>query len=266
MNIYLQELKMNLRSVLTWSLSIAAVLFLFFSIFSTIADDMEMLNAMMANYPPELLAAFGWDQMDLGTVLGFFAFSFSFIQIFVSIQAANYGFSLVSIEERELTADFLLAKPVSRPTILTSKLLAALTSLLITNAVVWATSFAAVNTFSGDRSFDNATLAKVLVTVTFLQLFFLTVGLVVSLMVKKVPSVISLSMGSVFGMYILAAFGGSLGEDKFDYLTPFKHFETTRIVNTGEYDFPKVMISVAVIVLSVAASYVLYQRRDIPTV
>jgi ABC-2 type transport system permease protein len=73
-------------------------------------------------------------------------------------------------------------------------------------------------------------------------------------------------MGSVFGMYILAAFGGSLGEDKFDYLTPFKHFEATRIVNTGEYDLPKVMISVVVIVLSVAASYVLYKRRDIPTV
>ena len=54
----------------------------------------------------------------------------------------NYGFGLVSIEESELTADFLLSKPVSRAQVLTSKLLAALTSLIITDLVVWVTSFA----------------------------------------------------------------------------------------------------------------------------
>lgn len=266
MNIFQLEFKMKLQSVITWSLSIAALLFLFFSIFSTIVEDMEALNAVMANYPPELLAAFGWDQMDLGTVLGFFAFAFSFIQIMISIQAANYGFSLVSVEERELTADFLLAKPVGRAKILTSKLLAALTCLLITNIVLWVASFSSLNAFAGGRSYDSQILTKILITAAFLQLFFLAIGLVISLMVKKVPSVISLSMSSVFGMYILAAFGGSLGEDKFDYLTPFKHFEASKIVSSGEFDIPKVIISVAVIIISVIGSYVLYKRRNIPTV
>ena len=47
----------------------------------------------------------------------------------IALQAANYGYSLVSVEERELTADFLLSKPVGRVQILTSKLLAALRDL-----------------------------------------------------------------------------------------------------------------------------------------
>jgi ABC-2 type transport system permease protein len=266
MNIYKQEFKMILRSVITWSVSIGAIFFLFFSIFSTIAEEMDALNAVMANYPPELLAAFGWNEMDLGSVLGFFAFTISFIQIMIAIQAANYGYGLVSVEERELTADFLLAKPVSRPTILTSKLLAALTGLAITTLVVWVVSFLSVTTFSSGRSFDQGTLVMVLVTIPLLQMFFLSVGVAVSLVVRKVPSVITFSLATVFGMYILAAFGGSLGEDKFDYLTPFKHIEATRIVATGEYDLAKIAISVAVIVLSITASYVLYQRRNIPTV
>lgn len=266
MNIYIHELKMKLGSILTWTISITGILFLFSSVFSTIAADMEALNTVMANYPPELLAAFGWDQMDLGTVLGFFAFTMSFAQLLITIQAANYGFSLVSIEERELTADFLLAKPVPRYKILTAKLMAALTALLITNVVVWVASYATVNIFSDGRSFDQGTFQLILFSVTFLQLFFLTVGLAVSLMVKKVPSVTSVSLGSVFGMYILAAFGSSFGEDKFDYLTPFKHFEATKIVATGEFDMSKVIVSVTVIVLSVIASYILYQRRNIPTV
>ena len=266
MNIYLQELKMKIGSIITWSISIAGLIFLFFSVFSTITGEMELLNEVMSNYPPELLAAFGWDQMDLASVLGIFAFCFSFIQIMISLQAANYGYSLVSVEERELTADFLVAKPISRVKILTYKLLAALTALLITNLVLWITSFFAAATYSNGRTYDSGILAKMLVTAFFLQLFFLTVGLVISLMVKKIPSVTAISLGSVFGMYILAAFGGTMGESAVDYLTPFKHFEATGILNTGEFDMPKVMISIAVIILSTFGGYVLYQRRNIPTV
>ena len=70
---------------------------------------------------------------------------FLFCQICLAIQASNYGFSLVSIEERELTADFLLAKPIGRGKILTAKLLAALAALTITNLSVWASSFFVIN-------------------------------------------------------------------------------------------------------------------------
>ncbi len=96
---------------------------------------------MMDRFPKELLMAFGMVNMDWSTILGFFALIFLFVQICLAIQAANYGFGLVSIEENEWTADFLLTKPVGRGGIMTSKLLAALTGLTITNAVVWIVSF-----------------------------------------------------------------------------------------------------------------------------
>ncbi len=94
--------------------------------------------------------------MDLATVLGFYSFVFMFVQLCLAIQASNYGFGLVSIEESELTADFLLSKPVSRAQVLTSKLLAALTSLTITNLVVWVSSFAAISLFRGEHEYESA--------------------------------------------------------------------------------------------------------------
>ncbi len=109
------------------------------------------MNELLAKFPPELRAAFGMDKMDLSTVLGFYSFIFLFVQLCLAIQASNYGFGLVSIEESELTADFLLSKPVSRAQVLTSKLLAALTSLTITNLVVWVSSFVAISLFRGER-------------------------------------------------------------------------------------------------------------------
>ena len=148
MNIYKHEFKAKLRSVITWSLSLALLLFIFTSIYSSFSASSALLNEAMAQMPPQLLMAFGIDQLDLSTVLGFYSMIFLFCQICLAIQAANYGFGLVSIEESELTADFLLAKPVSRTSIMTSKLLAALTALTITNRVVWVSSYAAIAMFT----------------------------------------------------------------------------------------------------------------------
>jgi ABC-2 type transport system permease protein len=235
------------------------------SLFSAFASDAELLNEAMAQMPPELLTAFGMTGLDLSTVLGFYSFAFLFCQICLAIQAANYGFGMVSVEERDLTADFLLAKPVGRPKILTSKLLAAFTSLTITNIVIWVVSFLVINLYRDGRSYETQTLVLLLLSIVVFQLFFLSVGMVLSLLMKRVRSVTSVSMALAFGMYVLSAFGGMLGEDTFDLITPFKHFEPNSIIATGAYDVPLVMISVVTILVSIVGSYVLYGKRNIQT-
>lgn len=262
MNIYKQEFRMNLKSVVTWSFWVAVFIVLYTAALSSIATDAALLNEMMANFPEELLIAFGMQGLDMSTVLGGYSFVFLFCQVLLAIQAANYGFSLVSIEERELTADFLLAKPVARTTILTSKLLSALTGLTITNAVAWISSFIAINLFSNGRTYETKPLILLLLSIAVFQLFFLSVGILVSLLVKRVRSVTPYAMGLAFGMYILSAFGGMMGDVKLELITPFKHFDPNYIINNSEYDLPLVMITVFVIVVSIGGSYLLYNRRD----
>jgi beta-exotoxin I transport system permease protein len=264
MNIFKQEFKMYLRSVITWSVAVAVLILVFVSLFSSFAQDAALLNEMMANFPEALLTAFGLNGVNLATVLGYFGFVFLFVQICLAIQAANYGFSLVSIEEREWTADFLLAKPVGRPQILTSKLLAALSGLIITDIVVWISSFGFINLFKGDATYEASSLLLLLLSIVPFQLFFLAVGLVVSLLVKRIRSVTPYSMALGFGMYVLSVFGDMLGESTLEKLTPFKHFDPNYIIQHGAYDLPLLLISVSVIVISVVGSYLLYTRRDIP--
>jgi len=265
MNIYKHEFKMNLKSVITWSLSVMALIFVYTSLFSSFAKDAELVNDVMAQLPEELLIAFGMTGLDMSTVLGFFSFVFLFTQICLAIQASNYGFSLVSIEERELTADFLLAKPIGRAQILTTKLLAALTSLTVTNIVVWISSFTFVNIFRDGREYEAKALVLLLLSIVVFQLFFLSVGMVISLLMKRVRSVTPLSMGLAFGMYILSAFGGMLGDSKLELITPFKHFDPNYIIGNSAYDMPLAFISVLVIAISIVGSYLLYTKRNIPS-
>lgn len=267
MNIFRQEFKMHSRSVIIWSLAIAALLFIYVAMFSSFAKDTELLMEMLSNFPPQLLTAFGMENVEqMATVLGYFGFAFLFAQICLAIQAAGYGFSLVSVEEREWTADFLLSKPVGRAEILTSKLLAALAGLTLTNLAVWISSFLFINLFKGDRTYETQPLLLLLLSIAVFQLFFFSVGLVISLLVKRVRSVTPYSMALGFGMYVLSVFGDMLGESTLELVTPFKHFDPSYIIGHGAYDLPLVLISVVVIVISLVGSYLLYIRRDIPAV
>lgn len=263
MNIYKLEFKMHVRSLVIWSVALILLIFFFMSVFTSIAVDAELMNEMMSQFPQELLVAFGMNDLDLSSVLGFYSLAFLFCQICFAVQAANYGFTILSVEETDLTADFLLSKPVGRTRILTSKFLAALTGLTITNLVVWISSFVFINVYRGERTYETRTLLLLLLSIAVFQLFFLTVGMVVSLLVKRVRSVTPFSMGLAFGMYVLSAFGGMLGEDTLEIITPFKHFEPNYIIRHGTYDMPLALISVLLIVISIGGSYLLYARRDI---
>lgn len=265
-NIFLHEFRIRRRSVIIWSLSLAVLLTFFFAMYPIFADEAALMNEFLARYPQELRAAFGMDRMDLSTVLGFYGFTFLFAQLCLAIQAANYGFGLVSIEESELTADFLLSKPVSRTQVLTSKLLAALASLTITNLVVWAISFFAIELFRGEHTYAAGPLLLVLISIMIFQLFFLSVGLIISLLVKRVRSVTPYALGLGFGMYVLNAFSGVFGDIALELITPFKHLDPTYILVEGKYDLPLLLLNLAVSLVALGVSFWRYNRRDIPAV
>lgn len=264
--IFRYEFRARLKSVLIWSLSVAAILFLIMAIYPSFADEAELMRSMLAKMPPALLEAFGMNRINMADLLGFFSFVYLFVQLCLAIQAGNYGFGLVSVEESELTADFLLTKPVSRTQVLTSKLLAAVTCLTLTNLVVWIMSFVSLTTFNAGRTYTASTLLLVLVSNILFQLFFLSVGLVVSLLVKRVRSVTPYSLGLAFGMYVLSAFSGVFNEVALEYLSAFKHIDPTYIVQKAAFNTPLVLLNAAVTLVSLAVSYWLYIRRDIHAV
>jgi ABC-2 type transport system permease protein len=264
--IYKFELRTRMRSVIIWSVALIFLIVFFFSIFPAFSDQAAAMNEFLSKYPAQLRAAFGMDKMDLGSVLGFYSFIFTFVQLCLAIQASMYGFGLVSVEENELTADFLLSKPVSRVQVLTSKLLAALTSLTITNLVVWVSSFIAVMLFNGGREYDPRTLLLLLLSILIFQLSFFSVGLVISLLVKRVRNVTPYALGLAFGAYVLNAFSGIFADLKIEMITPFKHFDAVTIVKVSAYNYPLVLLNIVVTVLALVASYWLYIHRDIPAV
>jgi ABC-2 type transport system permease protein len=109
-------------------------------------------------------------------------------------------------------------------------------------------------------------LTLLLASVLIFQAFFLGVGLIISLLVKRVRSVTPYALGLGFGMYALGAFSSIGDVTALELITPFKHFDPRYIIQHGAYDLPLVALNVGVTVISLLAVYWLYLRRDIHAV
>jgi len=263
MNIFKLEFKEKIKSSLIWSVSMFILIYAFMSFFQTFAGNAEGMTLMLENYPEELLKAFGMSSVDLSTIAGYFTMTMLFTQICLAIQASNYGFSILSIEERERTADFLLTKPIKRRKIFISKLLSAFIALTITNAVVWGSTLLFVEIFNEGQVYDINVFIKMLSTIVLFQLYFLGIGMVISVLVKKVRSVLSFSMALSFGMYMISALGSIIGEDVLAYITPYKYFEPSYLIINGKYDSKMIIVCSVIIIVSIIASYILYIKRNI---
>lgn len=264
MNIFRYEFKGYIRSIVLWSVGIFAIMIMFMAFYPSFGKDAALMDKMLESYPEELLAAFGMNGgLSLSTVLGFLVFAFVFVQLCLAIQSSIYGFSFLSVEERELTADFLMTKPVSRKTIIISKFIAVLTSLIITNVITWVATFVSIELFKDGMEYDSGKVVLLLASIIIFQMFFLSIGMIVSLLVKKVRNVLSYSMALAFGLYILNALRGIIGGELLGIFTPYYHFDPSYILDKGKYDLGLASISLGVIIVSIVASYSLYQRRDI---
>lgn len=264
MNIFKQEFMMKRKSILIWSLSIAGFIIFYMAFFPSMSQDSVGFEAIMESFPEEMLQALGLrDGMSMASLIGYFTLTFTMMQLGIAIQSANYGFSILTEEERELTADFLMSKPVSRQKIYWSKFLAALLSLVITSVVVGIGSFIALELFNGGETYKVSNVLMLLLTVPVFQLLFLSIGMFISLLFRKVRSVLSLSMSLAIGLYVINSVRGVLDSELLGYITPYYYFEPGVILKSGEYDLRLFLIAIGVIAISLISSYLIYNKRDI---
>ena len=264
MNIYKFELSMLRKSILIWALAIPLGTIFYMSFYPMIAQDTTAFAAVIENYPAEFLAAFGMNpELPMFSLLGYLSLTFGMVQIPLAIQASNYGFHILSVEERELTADFLLSRPITRAKIFIIKCLAAFTSLTIVNIAMWIGTIGVILAVKGDSDPEFGKVIVLLSSIVFLQLAFFGIGLLISVSIKKVSSVLSFSMALGFGMYILSSLGAILTSDIFNIISPYAHFSPTHILINGSYDWSLAIISILIILVTIPLSYFLYHKRNI---
>ena len=149
MNIFMRELKANLRSLLIWGVIVILFVVVGVSKFSAYYNNPDML-AILDNLPPAVLAAFNLQAFNLTTVSGFFGIMFTYYALLLSHCRRHVGQRHHSKEERDKTVEFSLTLPVTRSRLVTAKTLAALVNCIGLLLITWGASLVSAARYQPD--------------------------------------------------------------------------------------------------------------------
>lgn len=265
MNIFINELRLNGKAAFTWIVSISAFIFMFMAVYPAFSSDVENTRKLFEGFPEPVRKALGLMLDNFFTVLGFYTYIFMYVTLSGAIQAMHLGLSALSKETRDKTADFLMTKPVSRKRIMTAKLLAVLAIIVATNLVCTLAAAAALR-LAGSDGYDTSAFIMITATLFFIQLIFAAMGVLISMLVPKIKSVLPVALGTVFGFFILNMFDSVVGKEEIRYLTPFKYYDLNLVIREGTYETQFLVITAVFVAVAVAVSYIIYGKRDVHAV
>lgn len=262
MSIYWQELRFYRRSVLIWITTLCVITLTFLSVYPSMATQIDTFREVISRYPQALLTVINFRFEIFFSIYGFLSYLMTFIWIAGAIQAMNLGLNALGKETSGKTADFLLSKPVSRNNILSQKLLAIFSIIVITN-LAFTTIIVTSSRFISPSTFNFKLNVLIALTLFFVQTFFLVVGFLLGAILPKVKTAVSISLPVVFGFFILSSFSAILDKPSAYYFSPFKYFDALYIFHNGHYDYKYLWTLLGLVVFCMAVSYFFYNRKDI---
>jgi ABC-2 type transport system permease protein len=262
MNIFIHELKANLKSLVIWSVIIGLFVIIGAAKFIAYYGNPEMLK-ILDSFPPAVLDAMSMRGFNLTTVSGFYGIMFVYFGLMGAIAAAMWGSNTISKEERDKTVEFSLVLPVSRSRVVTAKALAALVDCIVLVVVTWGMSLVAVRQFHPDSAFYSF-LALEMRALFMIELIFLAIGLLLGCAMKQYKWSASTAVGIILVTYFISVI--SALHEKLDFLqwlTPFKYYDSFYMFSNGHLNTGYVLLSIGIIFACLVVAYLVYNRRDL---
>ena len=261
MNVFIRECKANKKALIIWSVCMFMLVMSGMGKYTAYASGAAGAD-IFDTLPHTMKVIIGFGDFDVTTMSGFYALLFPYIQLTVAIHAVLLGSSIIAKEERDKTTEFLMAKPISRKVILTSKLLVALINIVIINIVCVLSSFAIVSTFDAAEDITKE-IVLLHATMFLIQLIYLSLGAVIAATMPKSKRSGTVGVNILLAGYVISKITGLVEELKvLNLFAPLNYFSLERAVIQGEVSMVITLLTIALTAVFVIITYYFYQRRD----
>lgn len=262
MNIFLRELRANLKSLLIW----AGIVILFnlvgFSKFSAYYGNPEMLK-ILDSFPPAVLSALSVNAFNLTTVSGFYGIMVVYFGLMLAISAAMWGSDIIAKEERGKTVEFSLTLPVTRSRLVTAKTAAAAVNCILLLLVTWGVTLVGARNYAPNEEFYRF-VATSIPAYLLMQFIFLAIGIFLGCAMKQHKRAGSIAISVLLATYFASILSGlSKDLDFLKFFSPFKYFDPVLMLKESRLETPYVLLSVALVVVFMVGAYLTYSRRDL---
>lgn len=260
MTLIKHELRRGKTSFFIWTSSIGFLLATCIFLFPEMKGQMEGVNDMFASMG-SFTEAFGMDRLNFGTLTGFYAVECGNVlglggAFFASLCAVG----ILSKEEKEKTAEFLLTHPVSRKRIITEKLIAVLIQVTAMNIIIYALAVGSISAIGEEIPLKEISLLHLAYYLLQLELACICFG--ISAFLHK--GSVGVGLGVAVMMYFLNIIANITDVAEFlKYITPFGYCEGADIISKGSLDLTLIIIGTVIGIIGIIIAFLKYTKKDI---
>ena len=260
MTLIKHELRCGKTSFFIWTSSIGFLLATCIFLFPEMKGQMEGVNDMFASMG-SFTEAFGMDRLNFGTLTGFYAVECGNVlglggAFFASLCAVG----ILSKEEKEKTAEFLLTHPVSRKRIITEKLIAVLIQVTAMNIIIYALAVGSISAIGEEIPLKEISLLHLAYYLLQLELACICFG--ISAFLRK--GSVGVGLGAAVMMYFLNLIANIADVAEFlKYITPFGYCEGADIISKGSLDLTLIIIGTVIGIIGIIIAFLKYTKKDI---
>lgn len=258
--IYKHEMKLLLKTFLVWFLAVGGMCFICILLFNSMKGEMEGMADSFSQMGA-FADAFGMSQLSIATLEGFYATEVGTVHsLGAAMFAAIISMIMLSKEEDGHTSEFLFTLPVSRAKVITSKLSAVITNVILFNVICVGVYALGIVLLDEDIDFDRFLLYHGMQLLMHLEIVGICFGL--SAFMKKNKLGLGLGIVMLFYAYDLMA---RVIPDLKDYklLSPFSYANAADVFSTGEVEIPALILGMGIMFVCVIVAYVRYGKRDL---
>ncbi|MDF1558869.1 MAG: ABC transporter permease subunit [Bacteroidales bacterium] len=264
-NLFIRELRNNALSLVIWTGVISALTALTMSFYGIFLENNQNILAMISILPEGTLQFKGIsDVNDLFSVLGFYsANNVIYMLVLGSIYSIVLSSGILLREEENKTAEFLLAWPLTRGEIFFSKALVVLLNVVVINIVTAVTGYISLEIVKREPFSTDAFLVMSVYTL-LLNLFFASLGLFMSTLVKKARPITTLSIGLVLILYFIFTISNiTEGLSMIGYASPYKFVSLDTLNPEYGIELTSVLYFFTFSLVFMLFSFRLYRKKDI---
>lgn len=260
MTLVKHELRQGKTAFLIWTAAIGFLLGVCVFLFPEMKGEMEGIGEVFSSMG-SFTAAFGMDRLNFGTLVGYYTIECGNVlglggAFFSALCAVN----ILSKEEKEKTAEFLLAHPISRARILTEKLVAVLVQISALNLIIYAVSVGSMAMIGEKIPWKEVNLLHLAYYLLQLELAGICFG--ISAFLRKGSA--GAGLGVAMLLYCLNLIANMTeSADFLKYITPFGYCDGADIVSSGSLNGTMIAIGVVMGIACIAVAYLHYNKKDI---
>lgn len=260
MTLVKHELKQGKILFMIWTAAIGFLLVICVFLFPEMKGQMESVNDVFASMG-SFTEAFGMDRLNFGSLVGFYAVECgNVLGLGGAFYAALCAAGILSKEEKDKTAEFLLTHPVSRKRIITEKLVAVLLQITAMNIIIYAVAVGSIAAVGEEIPLKEISLLHFAYYLLQIELAGICFG--ISAFLRKGSAGAGLGIAAMMYFLNLIANIADVAE-LLKYITPFGYCDGADIVTNGRLDGGMVAIGAGIGIGGIMIAYLKYTKKDI---